>query len=68
VKVTIYASTNKERENNIAQALSAGFKRHGDVCETLPTQDYSMPKGDTQSLVGEGRSGQEVGGRQSVGR
>jgi hypothetical protein len=57
VKVTIYASTNKERENNIAQALSAGFKRHGDVCETLPTQDYSMPKGDTQVAVMVGLKG-----------
>lgn len=57
MKAVIYASANKERETKIAQAMSAGFKRHGDTVETLPTDSYSMPKGDTQIAVMVGLKG-----------
>lgn len=51
MKVTLYLSLNKQREVEIGRALSEGFKRHGEDVETLPTEGYSQPKGDTQVAV-----------------
>lgn len=51
MKITLYLSQNKQREVEIGHALSEGFKKHGDEVETLPTEGYVQPKGDTQLAV-----------------
>lgn len=50
MKVTLYLSE-KSREHELGDALSKGFQKHGDEVETIPTQHYVQPKGDTQVAV-----------------
>lgn len=57
MKITLYLS-DKGRERELGDALAAGFRKHGDDVETIATQDYTQPKGDTQVAVMVGVKGQ----------
>lgn len=57
MKATLYLS-DKSRERDLGEALKAGFEKHGEAVEVIPTQDYTQPKGDTQIAVMVGVKGQ----------
>jgi hypothetical protein len=50
VKIALFLS-DKERERKIGDALSAGFKLHGDEVRVISTQDFDTDKGDGAQLA-----------------